>query len=113
MDNFYSETAIRKGLELTLQKMVEDMDLYQDEANKLLKYFDESIYKSFEKIKSGSEKKVAISGEIHSFKNVEDSWEFIITNPSLINVKSASGEDAQLPRVDYLKIVSKDKKSMR
>ncbi len=41
MDNFYSETAIRKGLELTLQKMVEDMDLYQDEANKLLKYFDE------------------------------------------------------------------------
>mmetsp|Transcript_14382 Transcript_14382/g.17253 ORF Transcript_14382/g.17253 Transcript_14382/m.17253 type:complete len:114 (-) Transcript_14382:179-520(-) len=113
MENFYSETAFRKGLVLTLQKMVEDEHLDEDEANKLLKYFDESIYKSFEKLKSGSEKKVAISGDIHSFKNVIDSWEFIIKDPKFENVKNASGEDVQLPRVEYLKIVSKDKKAMK
>mmetsp|Transcript_25705 Transcript_25705/g.41291 ORF Transcript_25705/g.41291 Transcript_25705/m.41291 type:complete len:101 (+) Transcript_25705:88-390(+) len=61
MENFYSETAFRKGLVLTLQKMVEDEHLDEDEANKLLKYFDEVLFELISnKIISAANSKAAV-----------------------------------------------------
>ena len=106
----YQHSTLGISLREALQDLVDLEELSEDHASKVLQQFDLSIN---EAIKTHAKAKCSINGELHTYRNCDNVWTFILENAKV----KPSGKSIDIARVDKLKIIacdgidrSKDKK---
>mmetsp|Transcript_22748 Transcript_22748/g.40250 ORF Transcript_22748/g.40250 Transcript_22748/m.40250 type:complete len:121 (-) Transcript_22748:176-538(-) len=117
MSTHFRGSRLGTSLSGSLQEMLDNNELSEEDANKFMDFFDESINQKLKDVTTKSskskKKKMQVKAGLHSYNFVDNVWNFVLEDAVFTNLKDINNPEktVDLPApVKYMKITAVDSK---